>query len=96
MSLRQVTRPIQIIGGDADTIAPAEECCGWLHGQVKSSKLDILKGGIDHYVFVSEPTPRGMTLAPEVFTDAEGVDRRAIHDILAQMAARLVPFPRSR
>ncbi|MBB4231568.1 alpha/beta hydrolase family protein [Rhizobium mongolense] len=87
-SLKRIAKPIRIVGGDADTIAPAQECCGWLHSHLPGAGLDILKGGVDHYVFVPEPTPQGRKLAPDIFTDADGIDRRSIHDEVASIAAR--------
>ena len=85
-SLEQITVPIHIIGGDADVIAPAAECCSWLRENVQTSSLDILKGGVGHYAFLPEPTPQGLRAAPDVFTDVEGLVREHVHDHVAQIA----------
>jgi predicted dienelactone hydrolase len=88
-SLTQITRPIRIIVGDADTIAPAAECSGWLHSRVPGSELEMLLGA-GHYVFLPEAASLGLKQAPEIFVDATGVDRRTIHNHVAQSATRFV------
>jgi predicted dienelactone hydrolase len=85
-SLTRINRPVQMIVGDADTIAPAATCAGWLHSRVPGSRLAILGTGVGHYAFLPEPTPFGRQEAPDIFVDAAGVDRRAIHDQVAASA----------
>jgi predicted dienelactone hydrolase len=88
-SLTRINKPIRIIVGDGDTVAPADECSRWLHFCVQSSDLEILNAGAGHYIFLPEPTPLGLKEAPHVFTDPRNVDRRAIHDRVASAAFRL-------
>jgi predicted dienelactone hydrolase len=88
-SLMGIDRPIRIIVGDADAIAPAAECSGWLHNHLRGSELEILGSGVGHYVFLPEATPLGLAEAPDILTDASGVDRRAIHDHVALSATTL-------
>jgi predicted dienelactone hydrolase len=85
-SLEQIKARIHIIGGDVDTIAPATECCSWLHNKMRSSSLEIMKGGVGHYTFLPEPTPQGMKATPEVFSDAVGLERKSVHDRVARTA----------
>jgi len=84
-SLEQINAPVQIIGGDADTIAPANECCVWLHEKIRPSSLEILQGGVGHYTFLPEPTPQGIKTSPEIFYDS-GLQRRSVHDHVARSA----------
>jgi predicted dienelactone hydrolase len=85
-SLEEITAPVQVVGGDADVIAPARECCTWLHENMRSSSLEIMGGGVGHYTFLPEPTPQGLKAAPAVFTDIAGVVRKNVHDHVAQTA----------
>ncbi|ASW04925.1 alpha/beta hydrolase family protein [Rhizobium sp. 11515TR] len=85
-SLEEITAPVQIVGGDADVIAPAHECCTWLHENVRSSSLEIMGGGVGHYTFLPEPTPQGLRAAPAVFTDIAGLVRKNVHNHVAHMA----------
>lgn len=85
-SLEQIKTPVHIIGGDADTIAPAAECCSWLHNKMRLSCLDIMEGGVGHYTFLPEPTPQGIEADPDIFRDAIGLERKSVHDRIARAA----------
>ncbi|NLS18998.1 hypothetical protein HGP16_20875 [Rhizobium sp. P40RR-XXII] len=85
-SLEEITAPVKIIGGDADVIAPAHECCTWLHKNVRPSSLEIMSGGVGHYSFLPEPTQRGLEASPAIFTDIAGLVRENVHNHVAQMA----------
>lgn len=87
-SLANVRKPTRIIASDADNIAPATECAAWLQQHVPGSDLEII-GGANHYTFLSAPTLSGLHAAPEIFTDAPGVNRNTIHRRVAASAARL-------
>jgi predicted dienelactone hydrolase len=86
-SLRSIRKPILMLGGDADTVAPAWEFCTWLHENVSTSSLEVLTGGIGHYTFLPEGTDVGIETAPELFIDGAGLERRAIHKYVAYLAA---------
>jgi predicted dienelactone hydrolase len=87
-SLMRINKPVQIFVGAADTIAPPEQCSGWLHKCVSSSALEVLpKAG--HYIFLPEPSPLGLEKEPDVFIDAPGVDRNSVHERVALSAIEL-------
>lgn len=88
-SLAQLRTPVRILVGDGDSIAPAIECAGWLHRHLQSSQLQIVEGGAGHYVFLPEGSESGLSEVPDLFVDAEGVDRRAIHNSVGETAVRL-------
>jgi predicted dienelactone hydrolase len=88
-SLAAMHRPVFVIGGDADDVAPAAECCNWLLGRIPGSALEIITGGIGHYTFLPEGSKVGTQLSPDLFRDAAGVDRRAVHD---EVAGRIANF----
>jgi predicted dienelactone hydrolase len=95
-SLRSITRPVQIIAGDADTIAPAEQCSKWLHELVAASKFTILQGGIGHYAFLSEPTLAAKKQAPGVFGIPKTIERQMIHDEVADLTVGFFASVRGR
>jgi predicted dienelactone hydrolase len=87
-SLMRINKPVQIFAGAADTIAPPEQCAGWLHSCVSSSALEVLpKSG--HYIFLPEPSPLGLEKEPDIFIDAPGVDRNTVHERVALSAIEL-------
>lgn len=85
-SLRQIDVPVRIMVGDGDVAAPPDTCARWLHDRNPRSSLEILSGGVGHYVFLPKPTRLGLDAAPEIFQDAPGVDRGAIHEAVASRA----------
>ena len=42
-SLKGIRNPIKIFGGDADSVAPPDECCKWLHRNVPGSTLEHVR-----------------------------------------------------
>nr|WP_244435348.1 alpha/beta fold hydrolase [Methylobacterium sp. B34] len=86
-SLRAITRPVLLIGGDADTTAPPDLCCRALQTSVDTSTFETIRGGVNHYTFLPEGSDRGREAAPELFEDAPGLDRKSVHDHVAAMVA---------
>lgn len=86
-SLQAIDRPVQLIGGDEDTIAPSTQCCDWLAQNIPHCKSRILTGGVGHYTFLSQGSKTGLKAAPELFVDREGLSRTVVHDDIATMAA---------
>jgi predicted dienelactone hydrolase len=87
-SLARIDAPVRIVVGGADKIAPAEECSGWLHKRLRASRLEVIPDA-GHYVFAPEPTEARRHTEPEVWADAPTVDRRAVHEKVAALAAKL-------
>lgn len=86
-SLQAINNPVQLVGGDGDTVAPPEQCCNWLSQNIPHCKSEILTGGVGHYTFLPEGTEIGREAAPELFVDREGLSRTAIHDYVAGQVA---------
>ncbi|MFJ6326872.1 alpha/beta hydrolase family protein [Rhizobium sp. NPDC092014] len=86
-SLRSISRPVYLIGGDRDTVAPPEQCCTWLSDNIPRCSSEILGGGVGHYTFLPEGSAIGQEAAPELFLDKEGLDRTSVHDEVAVKAA---------
>jgi predicted dienelactone hydrolase len=86
-SLQDIRNPVQVFGGDADTVAPPAECCDCLHRNVPGSTLEIIAGGVGHYTFLPEGSDIGNRIAPELFHDEPGIKRRSVHDYVARRTA---------
>ncbi len=86
-SLRSINRPVCVIGGDGDTVAPPQQCCAWLSNNIPVCRSEILSGGVGHYTFLPEGSIKGQEAAPELFRDNEGVNRTYVHDEVAGKAA---------
>ncbi len=86
-SLQSIDRPVRLIGGDRDIVAPPERCCAWLSQNIPRCSFEILGGGVGHYTFLPEGSALGQQAAPELFRDREGLNRASIHDEVAGKAA---------
>jgi predicted dienelactone hydrolase len=94
-SLQAIRKPVQIIGGAADIVAPPAECCNYLHGCVPGSTSDIVEGA-GHYTFLPQGSGTGKKEAPELFHDRPGVQRQAVHQRVALSIADFVQSVRER
>lgn len=88
-SLAKIQAPVDILVGDADLEAPAEQCAYWLQDHLPSSQLTLYTPNVGHGVFLAEGTEFGRNLRPTLWSDAPGVDRRAIHAAIAERALHL-------
>lgn len=86
-SLHQITIPVDIVVGAADPIAPAPDNAEIYAHNIPNAQLTILPGGVGHYTFLDNGTDAGKERNPQLFTDNPGVDRAAIHQQVAEMAA---------
>lgn len=86
-SLQAINKPVQLVGGDKDTVAPPGQCCDWLSQNIPYCRSEILTGGVGHYTFLPEGSEIGLEAAPELFIDREGLSRTVIHDHVATRAA---------
>lgn len=82
-SLREIRRPIQIFGGDADKVADPQDCCMRIQNIVPNSKFKLMTGGVGHYTFLPEGSEIGVQSAPELFFDEPGIQRKILHDQVA-------------
>jgi len=86
-SLQKISIPVEIVAGAADPIAPPADNASFFAAHIKGAKLTILPGGIGHYTFVDVGTDAGKKQFPKLFLDNPGVDREAVHEQVAAMAA---------
>lgn len=86
-SLQAIHRPVHLIGGDADDVAPPERCCAWLSQNIPRCSSEILGGGVGHYTFLPEGSAVGQQAAPDLFRDRAGLHRASVHDVVAGKAA---------
>lgn len=79
-SVRSISLPVTLIVAGSDTEAPREECADWLTSLNPRFHLHNLGSNVGHYTFLGLPTARALHESPELFEDAEGVDRAKIHN----------------
>jgi pimeloyl-ACP methyl ester carboxylesterase len=85
-SLGSIATPIHIVVGGSDFVLPA---INWLHPRLPTSRLDVVAPEASHHVFLPEATEAGRRADPEVCIDPPSVDRKAIHQRAAALAAEL-------
>jgi predicted dienelactone hydrolase len=83
--LSQIKIPVGIVIGQADLVAPLATNAQRYADLINGARLTILNGGVGHYTFLAECTRRGQKVV-DVCRDAEGVDRRQVHQRVAQLA----------
>ena len=86
-SLQKIGIPVEIVAGAADSIAPPAENAQFFAANIKGAQLTILPGGVGHYTFLDVGTEAGKKQLPQLFVDNPGVDREAVHQQVAEMAA---------
>jgi predicted dienelactone hydrolase len=87
-SLGGIHCPVLIVTGGADKIAPVGQCSQWLCDRINGSQLAVVAGA-GHYIFLPEPTAKGLDEGPQLFADSPGVNRAATHDHVAELAFAL-------
>jgi predicted dienelactone hydrolase len=86
-SLGKIGIPVKIVVGGADPIAPAAENAEVFAHNIPGAEIAILPGGVGHYTFLDDGTEAGKKKLPLFFADNPGVDRAAVHQQVAEMAA---------
>ena len=86
-SLKQISVPVAIVVGNADDQAPAATNAQVFASNIPGAKLTVLPDGVGHYTFLDVGTDAGKKKLPQLFVDNPGVDRQAVHDQVAKMAA---------
>lgn len=92
-SLGRIDRPVLVATGGSDKIAPVKQCSQWLCDRIDRAQLETISGA-GHYIFLPEPTEKGLKEQPQFFSDSPGVDRRSVHDHVADLALALFKGPR--
>jgi predicted dienelactone hydrolase len=86
-SLQKITIPVAIVAGAADHLAPPADNAQFFAANIRNANLTILPGGVGHYTFLDVGTEAGKKQLPQLFVDNPGVDREAVHNQVAEMAA---------
>jgi predicted dienelactone hydrolase len=87
-SLRAIRMPVEMVVGDADTIAPAEHNAEVIRYDVRGSRV-VLLPHVGHYTFLDTCTAAGKKAFDRYCTDDPGVNRDAVHE---KVAAQAVAF----
>lgn len=86
---------VTIISGEGDDEAPWGACALWLSHLIPCCGLHSLGTAIGHYPFLCEGTKLGRRMLPEIFVDAPGIDRRAVHEEVAALTLDALRRPRN-
>jgi predicted dienelactone hydrolase len=78
-SLRTISIPVEIVAGESDQNVPVALNAKYFAAEIPGAKLHILPGNVAHYVFLDSCSEVGRKTLPLLCTDAQGVDRDAIH-----------------
>ncbi|MBB3999869.1 hypothetical protein [Aureimonas pseudogalii] len=78
-SLAGITVPVTLMVGEDDREAPMAPCAAWLNEQLPKSELHSLGRDVGHYTLLCGGTREGRDREPEIWIDAPGVDRQAVH-----------------
>lgn len=83
--LTDVTVPIRIVVGEADTVAPMQTNAVYYTQIIPQAQLNVLHGSIGHYEFLAVCTQHGIRTLP-VCKDAPGVKRAQVHREVANLS----------
>jgi predicted dienelactone hydrolase len=83
-TLRRINRPVLIVGGDADVVAPPRTNATWYARSIHGARLSIIRGA-GHQVFSSVCTAGGIRNLDSC-KDPPGVDRTQVQDHVAAAA----------
>jgi predicted dienelactone hydrolase len=83
--LTDLTIPVRIVVGEADTIAPMQTNAVHYAQIIPQAQLSVLHGDVGHYEFMAACTAYGRKTEP-VCKDAAGVNRVRVHREVANMA----------
>lgn len=76
--LADITIPLAIVAGDADTIVPVASNASWYATHIPHAQYELVQGA-GHYVFINVCLPTAKARLPQICQDAPGVDREAVH-----------------
>ena len=76
-SLRAIERPMHIYASKRDEINPLDAHARVVANNVPTARLEMFDAG--HFVYIPRPGFLGRLVLPELFVDADDVDRGAIH-----------------
>jgi predicted dienelactone hydrolase len=82
-SLHDIKRPVAMVVGDADGIAPADDNADYIQAYVRGSHVTVLPK-VSHYTFLDTCTVAGKQALVRYCSD--DVDRNAVHAKVAAMA----------
>lgn len=79
IGLVDLTIPLAIVAGEADTIVPVASNASWFARHIPQTQYELVEGGAGHYVFINLCLPAAMAQLAQICLDARGVDRQAVH-----------------
>ena len=85
-ALQAISIPVCIVVGASDSQAVPERNAEHFARHIRGAQLTVLPAPVGHYVFLDECTDFGKQGLPMLCIDAPGVDRRAVHAQVSEMA----------
>jgi predicted dienelactone hydrolase len=85
-NFKDVTVPVYIVAAANDQMAPLKTNAAHYAKMIGTSQYKTLGGEAGHYVFLNEAKDFMKKDAPMFFADPPGVNRKAIHDLVLQLA----------
>jgi predicted dienelactone hydrolase len=85
---KEVNAPLYIVGAESDSIAPYRTNALQYHKLMPKSQYLLVRGKVGHYVFLNEAAEPVKKEAPTYFADHPSVDRHAVHQQVAELAAK--------
>lgn len=84
--LMKITIPVQIVAGVEDDNVPVASSAEYFSAHIPGAKLALLQDGVQHHQFLASCTAAGRQSLPLLCTDRPGVNRDAVHEMVAAMA----------
>lgn len=85
--VKDIDKPLYIVELESDSITPYKTNAAHYHELIPASAYLLIKGRANHYVFLGEAAEPVKKEAPIYFADDPYVDRHAIHQQVAKLAA---------
>ncbi|HKY99559.1 MAG TPA: hypothetical protein VJ112_00155 [Rhabdochlamydiaceae bacterium] len=86
-SLKKINIPVSIIAPESDRVVPIEQNAKCFAKNITRSKLFIVNGKADHYVFLNQVTVIGRRLIDvSLYNDDPSVDRHEVHETVSKIA----------
>lgn len=88
-SLKKIDLPVFIVAPEKDAVVPTEKNAKVFASKIARAILKILPGDATHYVFLTRANAIGKRfLDPRYCMDPESIDRKQLHDELAEKSVR--------
>jgi len=85
--LAKISIPVEIVAGAADTNVPVQSSAKYFAANIPGATFTIFPGNVGHYTFLDSCPDSARKTRALFCSDGPGVDRDAVHEKTAQLAA---------